>query len=67
MSEGDPKNTDKKAGNRKEAEARHIVSTRLQRFYKDLLSGFEADADVFFRRVLEQQEIRERGGEASRH
>lgn len=63
MSEGDSQKADK----RKEAQARQIVSGRLQRFYKDLMSGFEADADLFFRRVIEQQEIRERGDTASRH
>lgn len=57
----------KKDRSRKEAQARQIVSARLHRFYKDLLSGFEADADAFFRRVIEQQELRERGDGAPRH
>jgi hypothetical protein len=45
---------------RNEAKARRIVSDRLRRFYGNLLSGLDADADEFFRRVMQQKEIRER-------
>jgi hypothetical protein len=44
------------------AKARRAVSERLRRFYNNLSSGFEADADEFFSRVMQQKEIRERSG-----
>ena len=47
---------------RKQAKARQVVSDRLRRFYGNLLSGLDADADEFFRRVMQQKEIRERDG-----
>lgn len=56
--DADPKTSGPKTpgGDRK---ARQAVSDRLRRFYGTLLSGLEADADEFFRRVMEQKEIRD--------
>lgn len=60
--------TDDQRRNRKQKEtkARQIVSERLHRFYGNLLSGLEADADEFFRRVMQQQDARERRDAGSR-
>jgi len=54
MDAADPKSTGEKG-----KKARQAVSDRLRRFYGTLLTGLDADADEFFRRVMEQKEIRD--------
>jgi len=51
--------SDQQTPGEKDKRARQAVSDRLRRFYGTLLSGLEADADEFFRRVMEQKEIRD--------
>jgi hypothetical protein len=55
---------DRKTTGQKGKEARQAVSDRLRRFYGTLLSGLEADADEFLRRVMEEQN-REHGSTVS--
>lgn len=51
----------------KSAKARQAVSHRLRRFYGALVTGLEADADEFFRRVMEQKTHRDHEGAQPQH
>jgi hypothetical protein len=57
---------DQKPTEQQKAKARQAVTDRLRRFYGTLLSGLDADADEFFRRVMEQKKIRDHDHVGSR-